>query len=128
MAYPKNMTLNEVMLSVSTPSLVSGQNGAIRVPFRSQLMKTGQVLGSAAATADAAVAVAYVNAGSTVSNSVLGSSVCTITQANSFAGQVFTSTPTATIILDEDAAVTFAVTGSSTSGGNVTHFAVFKEA
>lgn len=128
MAYPKNVGLNEVMLSVTCPSVVSGQNGAIRAPFRSQLMKVGSILGSAQSTADATVAWSYVAAGSTTSVSVLGSSVVTLTQSNSYAGQVTTSVPTTTIILDEDAGVTFAVTGSSTGGGNVTHFAVFKEA
>ncbi len=127
MAYPKNMQLNEVMVTATAPSLTTGTNVAVRVPFRSQLVRTGVVLGSAAATANATIAVAYVNAGSTLSNSVLGSSVVTVVQSNSFAGQVFTSDPTSQIILDEDAGVTFAVTGSSTSG-SPTYFAIFKEA
>lgn len=128
MAYPPNRDLREITVQATAPSVVSGQNVAFRVPFRSQLMQVGSVLGSAQATADASVAWAYVNAGSTISNSVLGSSAVTLTQSNSFAGQVTTSIPTSVIILDQDAGITAAVTGSSTSGGNATHFAILREA
>src|SRR5688572_25952424 len=124
MAYPYNRPFNEVTVSSVGANLTSGNNAAVRVPFRSKLMKTAIGLGSAAATADATVAVSYVAAGSTVAVSVLGSSVVTVTQSNSYAGQVFESTPTAEIILEEGSGIIFAVTGSSTSGGAVQYSAV----
>jgi hypothetical protein len=128
MAYPENSPFNQVTVSSVGANLTSGNNVAVRVPFRSKLMKTAVCLGSAAATANASVAVSYVNAGSTVAVSVLGSSVVTVTQSNSYAGQVFESTPTAEIILEEGSGIMFAVTGSSTSGGAVQYSAVLREA
>jgi hypothetical protein len=127
MAYPKNAQLNEVTLSSVTPTLTTGQHGSFYVPFRAKIMKTGVCVG-AASTIDAVIAYSFVNAGSTVSVSVLGSSAVTIPSTNSFAGQVTTSEPTGTFILEEGSGITFAVTGSSTAFGTTQHFVVLHEA
>ncbi len=128
MAYPYNRPLNEVTGIFTAPTVVSGQNGAIRVPFRSRLMEVGTILGSAAATADATVGFTYLAAGSTTATSIAGTSAMTVASTLSQAGKVTSAEPTETVILEKDSGIIVAVTGSSTSGGNVTHYATFREA
>lgn len=128
MAYPKNFAFNQVTLSSAATTLVSGNNVAIRVPFRGQIMKVGGCIGSAIATADGSVAVSVLTNGTTLANSLVGSSVITFTSTLSQAGLVFSSVPTAVTIVGEDDAIIFAVTGSSTSGGPVEYFVDLKEA
>ena len=128
MAYPKNFGFNQVTVSSAATTAVSGNNVAIRVPFRSQIMKVGACIGSAIATADGSLAVSVLTNGTTLAVSLAGSSAITLTSTLSQAGLVFSATPTTATFVGEDDSIIFAVTGSSTSGGVVQYFADLKEA
>jgi hypothetical protein len=120
MALPTNHPIDEVVVYATTTDVTTGKTGAARAPFTGRVIKVGSMLGAASATADATVTVSI---GATA---ITGGSYV-ITQAASAAGTTSSAVPTAANTCNEDDAILFALTGSGTAGGFVTHYAVVRK-
>jgi len=120
MALPTPHPFFEQVVYATTVDVTTGKTGATRAPFRGVITKLGSVIGAAIATADATATVS-------IGGTAVTGGAYTLTQSGSAAGNVFTASPTAANTCNEDDAITFAMTGSGTAGGHVTHFAVIRK-
>ena len=119
MALPVNHVLNEQTISSSVASVSSTSVVYVRAPFRGKIVKVGTTLSTSSATADATVTTSI--AGTNITGGVV-----TITQSGSAAGLTSTAVPTAVNTCNEDDYIGFTFSGSGTSGGPVTCWAVIR--
>ncbi len=133
MALPIYHPIDEVMVSGSALSVLTGVSGVIRAPFKGTVKEIGTMLGSAVTTADA-----------TVTTSIAGTAITggafVITQSGSAIGDLdaasvsgivgngvaANATITGANTCQEGDLIRFAMTGSGTVGGHVHCYAVIR--
>lgn len=129
MALTKNHPLGEAYLGSSADSVVTGQAGYVRAPFKGRLIQAGTIIGGPVTTADATVTVSI--AGTAVTGGAF-----VITQSSSAAGDHdyaatgdsgANSVITGANIVNENDPIKFAFTGSGTAGGAVHVYAVLQK-
>jgi hypothetical protein len=126
MAPTQNTPLTRQYLSTQTASVVTAQAGYVVAPFRGKILQAGSVLGAATTTADSTVTVSI--AGTAVTGGAY-----VITQSGSAAGDHdYAATNdsganaviTGANIFNKNDLIKFALTGTGTAGGPVSHYLV----
>jgi hypothetical protein len=121
MALPVTHPLDEVVISTTALSCLTGIAGVARAPFRGKIVEVGTMLGSVLSTADATCTT------SIAGTAITGGAVV-ITQSGSAIGDLDSAVPTAANICNQDDLIKWAMTGSGTAGGHVYCYAVIRRA
>jgi len=124
MALTQNTPLTVGVITAQTATVVTGQAAYIVAPFRGRIIQAGSVLGAATTTADSTVTVSIAGTAVTGGNWV-------ITQSGSAAGDHdYAATNdsgantviTGANIFNKNDLIKFALTGTGTAGGPVSHY------
>lgn len=119
MTLPVNHVFTEQVVYAQVASVSSTSVVYTRLPFRGKVVKVGNTLSTSSATADATCTTSI--AGTNITGGVIID-----TQSGSAAGSTFTAIPTAANTCNEDDFIGFTFSGSGTSGGPVTCWAVVR--